>query len=64
MVITRQTGGLLVWGLACLFPLPLEFVKTPSMEQSSTYRVNTIMAGVDGMGGGDGVRPNQQKSIQ
>lgn len=51
--------ALLIWWLECLFLLPLEFVKSPSMGQSSAYRINTMMPGV-------GVRlgPGQQRSTQ
>lgn len=51
----RTDRGLFIWWLTCLFLLPLEFVKARSMGQSSTYRLNTWMAGVGvGRGGGEG----------
>lgn len=47
----RTDRGLFIWWLTCLSLLPLEFVETRSMGQSSAYRLNTWMAGV-GWGGG------------
>lgn len=61
----RADRGLFIWWLTCLFLLPLEFVKTRSVGQSSAYRLNTWMAGVGvGRGGWGRVGPDHQRSTQ
>lgn len=57
----QTEGGPLIWCLACLFILPLEFVKIPSMGQSSAYRLSTVMAGIRVRGGS---RPAEEPTVQ